>query len=64
MGWAVVKARSTEDAEAGANCELEEDPAELEAGDVGVPAIAARVSLRQRAESSVRNDRESKAARA
>ena len=42
MGWAVVKARSTEDAEAGDKCELDEDPAELEAGDVGVLAIAAR----------------------
>ena len=42
MGWAVVKARSTEDAVAGANCELDADPAELEAGDVGVLAIAAR----------------------
>ena len=42
MGWAVVKARSIEDAVADANCELEADPAELEAGDVGVLAIAAR----------------------
>ena len=48
MGCAVVKARSTDDAEAGIICELEEDPAELAAGDVGVCSMDAKGARNKR----------------
>ena len=41
MGCAVDKACSTEDAEAGIGCELDEDAAELAPCDVGVSVMAA-----------------------
>ena len=43
MGCAVDKARSTEDADTGIGCELDEDPAELAAGDVGVDSMVLRM---------------------